>query len=105
MGWPAGHAELDRSVPAKQEKPTKKERGHGRKAQREVFHVVGGSPELRGVPLIGTGPGGLDNTRPGGELGAVQRLVDEARELNEHAREIARQKMAEARDRLRSPTR
>ena len=57
----------------------KKERGHGR--GKTTLHVIGGSPELRGVPLIGTGPGGLEHTRPGGELGRVKELEAEMREL------------------------
>lgn len=65
------------SPPPKPE--AKPERGHGR--GKTTLHVVGGSPELRGVPLIGTGPGGLANTRPGGELGMVRRLERELREM------------------------
>ena len=61
------------------EEPARPERGHGR--GRITLHVVGGSPELRGVPLIGTGPGGLANTRPGGELGMVRKLERELRDL------------------------
>lgn len=37
--------------------------------------------ELRGIPLIGAGMGALENTMPGGELGAVRRLEVEIREL------------------------
>jgi hypothetical protein len=65
--------------PPASKEPAREERGHGR--GRITLHVVGGSPELRGVPLIGTGPGGLENTRPGGELGRVRRLEAEVREL------------------------
>lgn len=100
------HAKREAEVAALggEKREEKKERGHGRRAQREVLHVVGGSPELRGVPLIGTGPGGLENTRPGGELGRVDALIAEALELNEHGREIARLRMREARERMRRPT-
>jgi hypothetical protein len=57
------------------------ESARGGKRGRITLHVVGGSPELRGVPLIGTGAGGLANTRPGGELGMVSRLEAELSEM------------------------
>lgn len=75
----AGLKPLPPKTDGKAEEPKKKERGHGRGTT--TYHVVGGSPELRGVPLIGTGPGGLENTRPGGELGRVEKLEAEIREL------------------------
>jgi len=52
----------------------KKERGHGR--GRIVLHDRGGSPELRGVPLIGTGAGCISGTKPG--PGASGRKLDAA---------------------------
>lgn len=71
---------LQRIAQADAEKPAEPpKRGHGRGTT--TYHVVGGSPELRGVPLIGTGAGALANTRPGGELGSVRKLECELRDM------------------------
>lgn len=81
-------AEQKRRLESAQQAEAKPERGHRR--GKTVVHQVGGSPELRGVPLIGTGPGGLANTRPGGELGRVDALEKEAHDLYEQGRRIVR---------------
>ena len=91
---------LSPSVQARQEPA---ERGH-RRGQTVIDPRRGGDAALRGIPLIGVGAGAISGTKPGpGASGAA--LDREARELNEHGRLIARERMQQARDRLRNPTR
>jgi hypothetical protein len=63
------------AIPTEPAKP----RGHGRRNQRETLHNPGGSPELRGIPLVGAGPGAI--TRPG---------IDTAASLDQAGRDILR---------------
>lgn len=70
------------------EAPKKKPRGHGR--GKTVLHERGGSPELRGIPLIGTGAGAVSHSSPGGELGQVKKAEQLAQDLNAAGRKIVR---------------
>lgn len=70
------------------EAPKKKPRGHGR--GKTVLHQRGGSPELRGVPLIGTGAGAVSHSAPGGEIGQVEKAEQLAKDLNDAGRKIVR---------------
>ena len=72
-------AERDRNLKPTVRDDANPEHGHGR--GKTVLHQVGGSPELRGIPLIGTGPGGLDHSRPGGEIGHAAALERAGRDI------------------------
>lgn len=92
-------AEIAKLIP--EDKPdAKKPRGHNR--GKTVLHDRPGQhPELRGVPLIGTGPGCIEGTRPGDSVRELEVAATDIRIANETLAAAKAQRMREARDELR----
>lgn len=86
----------DNGAAEQAETPAEKPRGHGR-GKDVIDPRRGGDAALRGIPLIGVGAGAIAGTSPGGEIGAAARLerdVREARELNNRARRVVRDRIS-----------
>lgn len=98
----AGLEPLDKIIPTEKPPETKKERGHGR-GKTTLHERPGQHPELRGVPLIGTGQGAVSGTRPGDSVKDLEQAARDIRHANEALAKAKAEAMRQARQALRTP--